>query len=111
MEENTQKEFRYDFGAIPKREAIRMWRCDILTGELKKVKLEKEKRKTIVTSKKDGAIKMGGEVNFYWIMTKSNYFYLPAKDIYDAVEKFEAQFKDAEDQLIKREAEKCLKKV
>ena len=111
-----QKEWRYDFGKLPKFEANNMWRCDILTGELTKAKLEKEHRWEMLPNgaKTARAVPQKQLVNFYWIMTKSNYFFLPAKTREEAKEKFEEQFLKAEEHIKKQEENKskeCLKKV
>lgn len=105
-----RQEWRYDFGKMPKSVARKMWRCDILTGELKRVDLQVEKRWEMTGNIK-GVSSRKQIVNFYWIMTKSNYFYIHAKDIAEAKEKFEAEFAKADKQIKDKEGEQCLKKV
>ena len=111
VDERTLTEHRYDFGTIPKRVASSMWRCNILTGELVLMVLSKE----LVRAGNKKYIKgIPPLVNRYWIMTKPNYFYMPAKDIFDAKEKFEAEFARADEhfnKLNKTEEKTCLKKV
>lgn len=98
---------RYDFGNIPKYEAQNMWECDILTGKLRKVKLEKETRwemnPTGKLTKRGMPQKQLATV--YFIQTKPNFFYMHGKNEADAHAKFEAQFADLEKKLEARKAQ------
>lgn len=99
---------RYDFGRLPKHEAMNMWQCDILTGELKKVKLEKETRWEMNPTGKltKRGVPQKQLATIYHIMTKPNFFYMHGMTAEEAKAKFEAQFANLEKRLEEREAQK-----
>ena len=81
-----------------------MWRCDVLTGELVKVKLNKE-TKIMHT----GKTKRNGEphkqlTTIYFIESKPNYFYLYARSAEDAKTNFEGHFNKLDQRLAERKA-------
>ena len=75
----------YRFGFLTRAQARRTFRCNMLTGLINKVNLQKEQ----IKDKKTGQVK-----SFYFIETTRNYTYMVAEDLKDAKAKFEAFFKE-----------------
>lgn len=90
----------YDFGKLSKSDALNMWQCDINTGELKKVKLNKRLVGELTPKG------MSIYVRHYSIQSKPNLFFLPAKNVQDAKEKFEAEFAKVDAKLKELEYKK-----
>jgi hypothetical protein len=112
-----QQERVLKFGKLPKFDAENMWRCDVMTGIITKATLNKSYEMENRGTTKNGKI-IRVKVKTYWIMTKTNYFYLPAETAEAVVPKFEAEFERAGEQIAKmqeehakKKEEVCLKKV
>lgn len=114
MSENNKNEWRYDFGRVPKGMIGKCWRCDVFTGELKKVEVNKEQKWEKMPKGTTGKLSTNKQlVNVYWVMTKPNYFFLFANTIEEAKEQFEKNFEEAERQINAKQKheEECQEKV